>query len=117
MVLIHCTPSSHIVSTYEVSSEYLKYLRSYALDKKCGRTDGRPSGWSLIGYFFCLKLPNKRKTTQQENKRNECNLPTNGHLLGISIPNMCPLMRPDGHTHTQTDGDHYHIPQTRWVGG
>jgi len=29
-----------------------------------GRTDGRPHRWTFVGYFFCLKLPNKRKPTQ-----------------------------------------------------
>jgi len=26
-----------------------------------GRTDGLPHRWTFVGYFFCLKLPNKQK--------------------------------------------------------
>jgi hypothetical protein len=41
IILVHCTPPHYDLSTYEVSSWYLKYFLRYAPDKNDGRKDGR----------------------------------------------------------------------------
>jgi hypothetical protein len=41
IILVHCTPPQYDLSTYEVSSWYLKYFLRYAPDKIVGRKDGR----------------------------------------------------------------------------
>jgi hypothetical protein len=46
IILVHCTPPQWGLSTYEVSSWYLKYFLRYAPDKNVGRKDGRKEGWS-----------------------------------------------------------------------
>ena len=44
IVLAHCTPSEHALSTYKVSTKSIHWFWSYAPDKKCGRKDGRKDG-------------------------------------------------------------------------
>ena len=62
-----------------------------------GQTDGRPSLPMGICWAFLLF-----KTTQKANyypiRRNEWKVLTDGHLLGILVPNKCPSVCPDGRT-------------------
>jgi hypothetical protein len=44
IILVHCTSSQYGLSTYAVSSWYLKYFLRYAPDKNVGRKDGRTEG-------------------------------------------------------------------------
>jgi len=52
---------------YQPLKFHVDALRSFKVmlwTKKDGRTDVRPYRWAFVGYFFCLKLPNKQITTQ-----------------------------------------------------
>jgi fucose 4-O-acetylase-like acetyltransferase len=40
IILVHCTPPQYDLSTYEVSSWYLKYFLRYAPDKNVGGKEG-----------------------------------------------------------------------------
>jgi hypothetical protein len=52
IILMHCTPPQYVLSTYEVSSWYLKYVLRYAPDKNVGRKDGRKVGRTDEDYFY-----------------------------------------------------------------
>jgi hypothetical protein len=65
-----------------------------------GRKDGRSYEWAFIGYFFCLKVPNK--TTKVPNNTDGMNRITQQVSIRVfKVPNKCPFVRPDGLTDGQ----------------
>ena len=58
-----------IQSTMTVTHKLFKILSGHdvANGRTDRQTDGRPHRWTFVGYFFCLKLPNKRLTEWMEN--------------------------------------------------
>jgi hypothetical protein len=67
---------------------------SFVDERTDGRTDGRSYEWAFIGYFFCLKVPNK--TTKVPNNTDGMNRITQQVSIRVfKVPNKCPFVRPD----------------------